>query len=51
MELYTMPCSMFQILYRIAFEKQKSEEGKKQLENEAQEEILEDVIEEGGLIP
>lgn len=41
-----MPCSMFQILYKIAFEKQQSEEGKKQLENEA----VEDTLEEGGLI-
>ena len=41
-----MPCSMFQILYQIAFEKQKSEEGKKQLEGEA----IEDTLEEGGLL-
>lgn len=42
-----MPCSMFQILYTIAFEKMKSEEGKK----EAQADEVEDVLEEGGLIP
>lgn len=47
MELYEMPVSMFMVLYMIAFEKMKSEEGKK----EAQAEAVEDVLEEGGLIP
>lgn len=47
MELYEMPCAMFQILYAIAFERMKSEEGKK----EAQADAIEDTLEEGGLIP
>lgn len=47
MELYNMPCAMFQILYTIAFEKMKSEEGK----IEAQADAVEDALEEGGLIP
>ena len=42
-----MPCSMLQILYKIAYEKMQSEEGKK----EAQVGALEDAMEEGGLIP
>ena len=47
MELYEMPCSMFQILYTIAYERMKSEEGKEQVQAEA----MEDALEEGGLIP
>lgn len=47
MELYEMPASMFKVLYMIAFEKMQSEEGKK----EAQADAVEDVLEEGGLIP
>lgn len=47
MELYNMPCSMFQVLYLIAYEKNSTEEGKKALEADA----VEDVLEEGGLIP
>ena len=47
MELYEMPCSMFQVLYAIAYERMKSEEGKKQVQADA----VEDMIEEGGLIP
>lgn len=42
-----MPCAMFQVLYMIAFERMKSEEGKEQ----AQAEAMEDALEEGGLIP
>ena len=42
-----MPCAMFQVLYTIAFERMKSEEGKEQ----AQAESVEDALEEGGLIP
>lgn len=42
-----MPCSMFQILYRIAFERMKTEEGKQ----EAQADAVEEVLEEGGLVP
>ena len=47
MELYEMPCSMFQVLYAIAYERMKSEEGRKQ----AQADDVEDALEEGGLIP
>ena len=47
MELFNMPCSMFQILYKIAYEKMQSEEGKKEIESSA----IEDTLEEGGLIP
>ena len=47
MELYNTPWAMFQILYTIAFEKMKSEEGK----IEAQADVVEDALEEGGLIP
>lgn len=47
MELYEMPCAMFQVLYTIAFERMKSEEGKEQ----AQADAVEDALEEGGLIP
>ena len=47
MELYNMPCAMFQILYTIALKKTKSEEGKQQI----QAEEMEDALEEGGLIP
>lgn len=47
MELYEMPVSMFSVLYMIAFEKMKSEEGKKELQADA----VEDMMEEGGLIP
>lgn len=42
-----MPCSMFQILYKIAYDKMQSEEGKKEIESSA----IEDTLEEGGLIP
>ena len=42
-----MPCSMFQVLYAIAYERMKSEEGKQQI----QAEEMEDALEEGGLIP
>ena len=42
-----MPCAMFQVLYAIAFERMKSEEGKEQ----AQADAVEDALEEGGLIP
>ena len=41
-----MPCSMFQVLYAIAYERMKSEEGRKQ----AQADDVEDALEEGGLI-
>ena len=47
MELYEMPVSMFQVLYMIAFEKMNSEEGKK----EAEADVVEEVMDEGGLIP
>lgn len=47
MELYEMPVSMFQVLYMIAFEKMNSEEGKKEAEADA----VEEVMDEGGLIP
>lgn len=47
MELMEMPVAMFQVLYMIAFEKMQSEEGKK----EAQAGEMEDMLEEGGLIP
>lgn len=47
MELYEMPVAMCQVLYMIAFEKMQSEEGKK----EAQADAIEEVMEEGGLIP
>lgn len=47
MELYEMPCAMFQVLYKIAYERMQSEEGQK----EAQAGELEDALEEGGLIP
>jgi hypothetical protein len=47
MELYEMPCAMLQVLYTIAYEKMKSEEGKQQI----QAEEMEDALEEGGLIP
>jgi hypothetical protein len=47
MELYEMPVAMFNVLYMIAWEKMQSEEGKK----EAQAGAVEDVLEEGGLIP
>lgn len=42
-----MPCAMFNVLYHIAFERMKSEEGKEQVKADAMEEVLE----EGGLIP
>lgn len=42
-----MPVAMFQVLYMIAFEKQQTEEGKK----EAQADAVEEAMEEGGLIP
>lgn len=42
-----MPCSMLQILYKIAYEKMQTEEGQK----EAQAGAIEDAMEEGGLIP
>ena len=42
-----MPCSMFQVLYAIAYERIKSEERRKQ----AQADDVEDALEEGGLIP
>jgi hypothetical protein len=47
MELWNMPCSMLQILYKLAYEKMQTEEGQK----EAQVGELESVMEEGGLIP
>lgn len=40
MELYEMPCSMFQVLYAIAYEKMQSEQDK------IQADALEDAIEE-----
>ena len=42
-----MPCSMFQVLYAIAYERMKSEEVRKQ----AQADDVEDALDEGGLIP
>ena len=42
-----MPVAMYQVLHMIAFEKMQSEEGKK----EAQADAVEEVMEEGGLIP
>lgn len=47
MELWNMPCSMLQILYKIAYDKMQTEEGKKEIEAGA----VEDALEEGGLIP
>lgn len=47
MELWNMPCSMSQILYKLAFEKMQSEEGQK----EAQVDAIEEAFEEGGLVP
>ena len=41
-----MPCSMLQILYKIAYDKMQTEEGKKEIEDG----VVEDELEEGGLI-
>lgn len=38
---------MFKVLYKIAFERMQTEEGKKA----AQSDAVEEVLEEGGLIP
>ena len=38
-----MPCSMFNVLYTIAFEKMKSEEGKQQAQADAIEDTIEDI--------
>lgn len=43
MELYEMPCSMFQVLYTIAYEKMKSEEGKQQIQSDAIEDVIDEV--------
>ena len=43
MELYEMPCSMFQVLYAIAYERMKSEEGRKQAQADAIEDTIEDI--------
>lgn len=42
-----MPCAMFQVLYQIAFERMQTEEGQK----DVQADEVEEVLEEGGLIP
>lgn len=42
-----MPVAMLQVLYMIAFEKMKTKEG----QDEAQADAVEEVLEEGGLIP
>lgn len=47
MELANMPASMFQVLYMIAFEDQESKEAQEQAKADA----VEEVMEEGGLIP
>lgn len=46
-----MPCSMFQILYAIAFEKMKMQEETEEGKKQAQADAVEDALEEGGLIP
>lgn len=38
-----MPVSMFQVLYMIAFEKMKTDEGKKEAEADAVEEVIDEV--------
>ena len=43
-ELYNMPAGEFLVLYNIAIERNNSEEGKKQLEAEALEDTLEEVM-------
>jgi hypothetical protein len=47
MELYDMPPAMFNVLSMIAYEKQLSEDGKKEI----QADVTEDILEEGGIIP
>lgn len=42
-----MPCSMFQILYKIAYDKMQSGEG----QTEAQVDAIEEAMDEGGMIP
>jgi hypothetical protein len=42
-----MPVAMFKVLAMIAFEKQQSEDGKKEIQADAVEEVLE----EGGIVP
>ena len=42
-----MPCSMLQILYKLAYDKIQSEEGQKEIQADA----VQEVMEEGGLIP
>lgn len=42
-----MPCDIFQILYKIAYEKSQSEEGQQEIQADA----AQDTLEEGGLIP
>ena len=44
MELYNMPAGHFNVLYNIAMTRNQSEEGKKQLEAEAVEDTLEEVM-------
>lgn len=46
-----MPCSMFQILYTIAFERMKMQEETEEGKEQAQADAVEDALEEGGLIP
>ena len=40
-----MPCSMFQVLYAIAYERMKSEEGRKQAQADDVEDALQDALE------
>ena len=44
MELYNLPAGHFQVLYNIAINRQNSESGKEQMEAEAMEDALEEVM-------
>lgn len=44
MDIYNLPAGTFLILYNLAIERMNSEEGKKQLEAEAVEDTLQEVM-------